>query len=341
MMCNGCGLEVYDTIHMVVRDNPGIDLSAADATCVNGNDGSVMAAGTGTMGPYKYLWNTDPPFTGARLDSVKRGIYKVTVTDRFGCDTEDSVEVGYRNLIALSASIDSITCFAVQDGAARAETVGKAPFHYIWSTGDSSASVSGLGPGNYWVQVEDQAGCRDTFYFTLDTVAPLTVDAGEDKVIVRGESVRLLAVTNANGTVIYAWMPQEDLSDPSLPDPFASPDSTTLYIVSVALPDNPDCLAYDSVLVEVIYKRALFVPTAFSPNGDGINDIFAPKGEAEVLSIQVFDRWGNLVYEGREGWDGRFKGRELPMGSYAFLVRYRKIPGGRVFKMKGNVTLLR
>lgn len=341
MICNGCGLEVYDTIHMVVRDNPGIDLSAGDATCINGNDGSVRAEGKGTAGPYQYMWNTDPPFSGARLDSVKRGIYKVTVTDRFGCDTEDSIEVGYRNLIALSASIDSITCFAVQDGAARAEAVGQAPFRYRWSTGDSSESVSGLGPGSYWVRVEDQAGCRDTFYFTLDSVAPLTVDAGEDKLIVRGESVRLMAVTNAGETVIYAWMPEEDLSDPSLSDPYASPDSTTLYIVSVALPGQPDCRAFDSVWVEVIYKRTLFVPTAFSPNADGINDVFAAKGEAELLDIRVFDRWGNLVYEGRNGWDGRYKGRELPMGSYAFLVRYRKIPGGRVYILKGNVTLLR
>ena len=88
----------------------------------------------------------------------------------------------------------------------------------------------------------------------------------------------------------------------------------------------------------------VFIPNAFTPNGDNLNDILFVEGNLiEEMYLAIYDRWGELVFESRspdEGWDGTFRGKELPADSYGFLLEIRCIGGEEYFR-KGNITLLR
>jgi len=124
----------------------------------------------------------------------------------------------------------------------------------------------------------------------------------------------------------------------------AAPFNTTRYILTVT--DLNGCVNYDTVTIYVLKDVVLLIPTAFSPNGDGVNDIFRIAKYLNIeklLSFVVYNRWGNLVYETsniEEGWNGMYKGREQPLGVYVWYVKALDYDGN-VIERKGNVTLLR
>jgi gliding motility-associated-like protein len=339
--CDTCGIVVYDTVHLVVRDNPDISLSATDVTCPDGTDGSITAQGSGTTSPYSYEWNTEPPKYTKTLDSIPAGKYKVTVTDLHGCDTEDSLEVGYINLLDITVQVDSVSCFGARDGRIAVDVTGTPPYIYRWSTGDTTAVLDSIGSGDYRITVTDDKGCTRADTIKLGQPDSIGLAVSNDQVIIAGEQAQIWATVSGNGQYLYVWMPAADLNDPALPNPIATPDTSTMYTVSVASLDQPDCHAIDSVLVEVLRREKLFVPTAFTPNNDGINDIFVPKGQGELLSLRIYDRWGNLVYEGTEGWNGKVGGVRQPIGTYVYVVEYRMVRGGEIKIEKGNLTLIR
>ena len=114
----------------------------------------------------------------------------------------------------------------------------------------------------------------------------------------------------------------------------------------MTLTDANGCVSLDTVLITVtaIFTDGLVMPNAFTPNNDGINDIFriVPGHEVDLISLQVFHRWGALLFQTTDanaGWDGTFKGDPQPVGNYVYIVRYRA--GGEEKMVTGNVVLVR
>lgn len=339
---DSCGVVVKDSAFIDIRPSPNLSLSRTNATCSNGSDGSASAIGGGTTPPYNYLWNTSPPQSGGTADSLSPGNYTVTVTDRYGCTAVDSIQVGYINAMGINATVTEISCFGENDGRIVLNPVGSPPFQYQWANGDTTAQRINLPPGTYAVTVTDAINCFDTFMITLTEPDSFMVEAGADVTTLAGDPVQLNAVIQPPGNnYILQWRPPGGLSSASVLDPVATPDSSTLYIIRVALSDQPDCYDEDSVWVEVVPSALLFVPTAFSPNGDGHNDIFYPRGEVIITNMQVFNRWGALVYEGLSGWDGTYNGEPQPVGTYMYQIYYQQTLGEEEFVEQGNVTLLR
>ena len=336
-----CGETVVDSAEITIRDAPTVSLSRTNALCSSGSDGSATAVGGGTQGPYDYRWNTDPTQTNSTATNLSPGVYVVTVTDRYGCEVVDSINVSYINVMDINATVTLISCFGWDNGAIALTPVGTAPFSYQWNTGDTTAVIDDLAPGNYAVTVTDAINCSDTFSAILVEPDSFIVDAGMDQTILAGSTTNLNGTVTPSGNYDILWQPPIALSDPTVPGPSASPDTTTTYTLLAALPDNSNCNQRDSVTITVIPRADLFIPSAFSPNGDGVNDIFSPTGEVIITSIQVFNRWGEMVYEGTAGWDGTTGGRPHPMGTYIYVIKYRQSIGTETFVEKGNVTLLR
>ncbi len=155
------------------------------------------------------------------------------------------------------------------------------------------------------------------------------------------------ATLHASGGIFYSWSPATGLSDTSVANPIASPDETTLYTVTIT--DRNGCEKTGEVLVKVIERPTLFLPNAFSPNGDGENDKFfvIDLGIEDLLEFRIFNRWGELIFETsdiNEGWDGTYRGKEQEMGTYIYYVRaetmqYRDVK--EIVELQGDVTLVR
>jgi gliding motility-associated-like protein len=164
----------------------------------------------------------------------------------------------------------------------------------------------------------------------------------------RNDTTTLSATVKGNAsTYTYSWTPAETLIGANTPNPLAVPNGPQVYTVAVVA----DGLCVDTASVEVYFIEYVcrdpyvFVPKAFTPNGDGNNDYFRVRG-ADITEIYfiVYTRWGEEVYRTEDpdhvGWDGTFRGKPLAPDAYGWYLRVR-CGNGQWFENKGNVTLLR
>lgn len=200
------------------------------------------------------------------------------------------------------------------------------------------------GPLTFTYTYTSASGCVTTATDAL-TVTTLSADAGEDILITLGDSALLNVFTAGNPV----WSPAESLSCAECTDPFASPTVTTTYTVTAT--DAGGCVATDqvTVIVDPDPEFIFFVPNAFTPNNDGVNDfLFVFSSELEVIDqLLVFDRWGNTIYRGvnlspdaiTSGWDGTFQNQKVNKGVYGWSAQLT-FRGGFKKQVSGNVTLL-
>ena len=161
----------------------------------------------------------------------------------------------------------------------------------------------------------------------------LKISFSDDPIIKTGESVQLNPIVN--GPVDhFIWTPPDGLSNTTIKDPIASPQSTTGYELKAV--SQSGCAGFGKVTVRVF--KQLMMPGAFSPNHDGVNDMFRiPPGSRFLLKkFLVYDRWGQIIFQTSDisqGWDGRIRNHPAPAGLYIYLIsgnedrRYREYHG--------------
>jgi gliding motility-associated-like protein len=199
-------------------------------------------------------------------------------------------------------------------------------------------STSVVGNTSFYVS-QSSPGCESTRSTIVVTVRPIpTVNAGPDKQIISGDAVTLDG--SATGFASFNWTPA--IANAGL-TPTVTPATTTVYTLTATTVDG--CTASDAATITVI-PYCVKVRNAFTPNGDGINDIwFVTDGLncTDRISANVYNRYGGLVFSDenyRNGWDGTYKGKRVADGTYYYVLEITLFTGKKVF-MKGNVTLLR
>ena len=207
-----------------------------------------------------------------------------------------------------------------------------------------------LNKGSYLVKITDARGCRDSTMVTLSEPPPVVVDAGPDLKGRLGYEVRLAGSYTPLGNIkSVRWVPPDGVECDSCLITDAIPRGSTRYKLIVTT--NDGCISEDSMFVEVSLDRSLFIPNVFTPDRNSNNKIFRMYGNRAIESIEylrVFNRWGGLVYEGKNldinddsmGWDGTRNGEELAPGVYTYSASVLFVD--QVTRIiKGDVTLLR
>ena len=194
-----------------------------------------------------------------------------------------------------------------------------------------------LGINKIRYQFTTASGCIAYKDFDVNVLNYLAVNAGTDKELDLGESVTLDATyTGDNAT--FSWQPTAGLSNPNILNPQANPTDNTTYILTISKPAG--CSASDTVSIVVLSD--LKAPNAFSPNGDGVNDLWLIKGLTNYpkAEIKIYNRLGQQVYYSDSGipWDGTTKGKSLPSGIYYYIINPRSTKTGAI---NGYVTILR
>ena len=193
---------------------------------------------------------------------------------------------------------------------------------------------------NYYCVMTDADGCSDTSLVkAIVKPLPNVHILNNDTTIKYGQSLQFLV----SGAYLYSWQPMSSLTNPNIVNPYASPTEPTTYIV-YGIAEN-GCRNVDSIHVNIDYRDNLFVPSAFTPNGDGKNDNFKVTNITfqRLMEFRVFNRWGQELYatnDPKKGWDGTWKGVPQDMGVYQYLIRVA-YPDGYVETYQGNVTLVR
>lgn len=203
--------------------------------------------------------------------------------------------------------------------------------------------------GNFVVTTiaTNSSGCKDTARQNIIVYPLPTVNMPGTMTVQNGFPVTIPADYSSN-VKSWTWSPATGLSCTNCPDPVAGPKFTTNY--SVSFTDSNGCSNTASILVYVICKNAnLFIPNTFSPNGDGSNDVFYPRGTGlqRVKLLRIFDRWGEVVFENKDfpvndplsGWDGTFKGRKPQPDVYIYQIEVF-CDNGEIIKLAGNISLI-
>lgn len=285
---------------------------------------------------------------------------QLIVTSMSGCrDTvvsEIPVTVAEKPIINITG--DSLVCMpaTVQFNGIIIKSDSSA-LSWEWNFGNGSTAY-GQNPvaaifreeKNYDVQAiaTNSFGCKDTMSKTVLPLPLPEVNAGEDKTISSGSSVQLIP-THTQDVTSYNWSPSEGLSCTNCKEPVASPKRTTTYTIGVT--NQQGCTSSDDVNISVFCNDGnLFMPNTFSPNGDGVNDIFYPRGKGlfTVKVLRVFNRWGEVVFEKHDfrpndiskGWNGIHNGRPASQDVYVYSVDL-VCENNTILNYKGNIALIR
>ena len=273
--------------------------------------------------------------------------YEVTATIGH-CSANDRVTVSTVPYPTANAGADTAICYntpAQLHGIMVASS-------FTWAPGGSLSNPHILDPialprqtTSYVFTVTDTIGCpkpaRDTVVVTVLT--KVNAFAGNDTAVVIGEPLHF----NATGGINYAWSPPVALDNVNIADPTATYDGSVDSIrYKVIVSDEKNCI--DSAFINVkIFKTnpQIFVPTAFTPNGDGVNDMFRPIGVGikSIEYFRVYNRWGELVFSttiNGQGWDGKISGTPQATNTFVWIVKGVDYLGKPFFK-KGAVTLIR
>lgn len=289
------------------------------------------------------------------------GNYTDSLLNSFGCDSIVSTNLTVLPLPPIQPifSTSSPACFDEENGQITVTSVlnGYPPYAYNWSGGLSTTNVLAdvVGNTSYDLLITDRFGCQlDTAIF-LPAPGTLNVDLGVDQAIELGDQVSIIANINFPA-VNYLWTssnPNEVLPCTAAPDcPQISWQPTQDQYIYLTTEDENGCTVTDSVFIAVTPIYDLYIPNAFSPNQDGVNDYFSVYGKQsrvlQINSLTVFNRWGQLVYQQKnlalgtpgEGWDGRSKGKIADQGVYIYTVEVLFLDG-TVKEFSGDITLLR
>lgn len=349
-ICGGSTASVYSS-GAPTRKRPYVDLDYCPAPSLGANAFSY------TWKPGTYLSDSSIQSPIAYVNNPgKVTTYSVYTRGRNGCLVHDSVNIYQPQHHYAIYPLDTIFC---EGGTAKLNVRGASKTTtYQWfengfqtpttlscnTCANPTAMPHNYGHTNidtftYQLVVSDSVGCNDTVFSRLE-VKPIPVVRAltHDTTINYNGSVQLFAT----GAAVYTWTPTGSLNNPNIVNPIASPKEPTTYIVR-GLSAN-GCAATDTVHVDINYHGHVFVPTAFTPNGDGKNDVFKVGNLTfeKVLEFHVFNRWGQELYYSTDnkGWDGYWHNAPQDIGTYQFLIRVAS-PDGTIETFKGDVTLLR
>jgi gliding motility-associated-like protein len=342
--CDGVAtkiIEIYPLPQLITSGDTTICLGAAASLHVSGAESYVWS-------PANFLscTNCANPFAQATTSTG----YLVTGTSIHGCISSDSVNVTVKIPFKISVSTPDTLCLgsSVQLNATGAET-------YTWSPGTGlsnpaigSPIASPVNSVTYQVIGTDSKGCFQDTGFVPISVFPLpVVNAGPDQTINVGQQTNIIPTISTDVTGVL-WTPTTGIVSNNYPGITVKPTETTEYTIEVR--SAVGCKATDKVSIFVLCNNAnVFVPNTFSPNGDGVNDVFYPRGTGvfRIKNLRIFNRWGQIVFDRSNinandpsaGWDGTLNGKKLPSDVFVYTLEV-VCENNTTLVFKGNIALV-
>jgi gliding motility-associated-like protein len=342
---SNCSLT--DTVSIIVNEEVTAFFEMETTPCILP---FTLSLTNGSDNAFSYFWDFGDGTTSTLADPQHQynvpGNYLVTMIayDSSFCAFSDTA-ITVVNVVAPleitvsegdTVCINSVFPMSVIGG----ETFQWTPANAVSNPTAQNPNAFVNGNTTYMVVATDTNGCVDTGYVDMVIFPPAEIDAGEDQVYGYGTGMPLNA-TLPTSTNFY-WTPPTGLSCTDCLNPVASPIETTMYYLFYT--DEYGCTFLDSVLVQV--TPTLFVPNAFTPNGDDKNNVFQPiMTNLETYELFIFDRWGQLILQTNDTeayWDGTFKGVKCPIDTYVWKIIYSSELEPAVIKeIFGHVTLIR
>ncbi len=314
-------------------------------SCYGKNDGSALTQARSGSAPYIFSWNTSPAQTDSLASNLPKGDFICTVTDQDGCIAICTVSITEPDSLAVDST--RIVPSLCKDGGSFAIFVqgGVSPYDYSYDGGITWETniKTGLAPKSHAVIVKDAKGCflnNGNLSFDIPEIRPNVLLNMAEDTLCFAEGLVLEADPSSDP---YVW--QNGSNSPTCPVP-----DIGWYWIKASL--SATCASFDSVLVVLcsLSNSKLLIPNAFTPNGDGMNDVFSiictgmDNDFENNFQMQIYNKWGEVIFDTKspaDGWDGKSKGEKCPSGVYTYLIKYLdKSAGNKLKTVRGSVLLL-
>ncbi len=351
----GCDSTIILSIAYVGIDTQYIQATSCDPTQV----GIIIQSLPGTFcDTIRVTETTWVPFSESR-DTITLCSSAGPITDTLflvgqsGCDSLVIRTYQYTDL-QVDVSLTKESCAGYSDGMieALATSGGTPPYSYRLDGGawQQVATFSGLPPGSYNLEVRDAQDCLVLLDGqTIEAGSTLILDAGPDRTETAGAVIDLSVEATAQLATLQ-WIAQDPLTCPTCQQTTLGPltGSQTVVVSGVSV---DGCPGQDELVIILDDRLTIYIPNSFSPNGDGINDLFTVYASEEgviVRNLDIFDRWGNALYHHQalpvndptQGWDGTFRGKLLDPGVYVYIIS-AELKDGQIRYYKGDVSIIR
>ena len=349
---DGCTIAT-EVANLSPLPTPAVEATLQEPGCGT-SDGNISLEVEQGQPPFSFEWEDGSgnllAQEGGSIGNLSGGSYFVTITDAAGCTAGFSWELPILAPLSFELEISNPDCLAPDGGSIALNNVTGGASPYRFSLDGAPVQEQGLfvnlSGGAYNVLLADANGCDTAFTLALAEPQPFGLSITTctpalslgDSALLNIQSNRLL-----DGDETFEWSTTDGLSCTDCPSPFAAPLRTTEYLLT--LTDSDGCQATASLRIEVDSNSKIYIPNAFSPNEDGRNDrflLYPGKGVQSVDRVQIFNRWGGLVYEaaGNAGWDGNTNGSQAGPGLYVYQVVITLVDG-RQETLSGEVALVR
>jgi len=362
------GGQLYATIPLnnndyftFAADSLQVTLTPVTPSCSDPNSGSISSVVTGGVAPYAYTWNTTPIQSNPNLTNVPAGTYSITIKQANGICAYTAQATIVAAIVPSAPAANSVT---ICSGSTAALTVlsPQSGITYNWYTAATGGTLAGTGvtyttnpitkDTTFYIEAVSTSGCISN----PRTAVTVTLYKPLAQPVVTASNIAVTAVT-------FSWLPVPgavaylvSVNGGAYQTPSSGatglthtvtglPASTTVSIQVIAV-GNPTCQNSNpgSATAKTLSDN-IYIPNAFTPNGDGNNDAFNIYSNAGVITgvdMKIFNQWGQLIYETNnlaKGWDGTYKGKKQPSGVYMYVIKIQLGTGSETIR-KGSVNLI-
>ena len=341
------GCEAIDTV--TIKDDGVPHLKVVQyipPVCKGDKTGQLTLYGISGVAPYKYSFDGITFSATAQLSNFSAGTYTIFIRDANSCisDTIITFPEG-EDIVIINTLPDSVICYHDTTAKFSVSTSSGTP-PYLWSINNSPFSnntqFTNLAQGIYTIQVVDSKNCKSSKSVTVyGPYLPLNATLKTTDIACYEELTGKLEAEISGGwqPLTFKWSHLNSL--------FLFLDNQKEGIYSITVTDKKGCVFVVTDTIQQTYCCNSYLPNSFTPNGDGLNDVFkaiTPNTDISEYALKIYNRWGQEVFSTKEitaGWDGRIKGVDADMDSYYFIMIYKCTHSKEKLMRKGDVLLLR
>lgn len=340
------------TIQIPVRATPFVHASTPQARICEGNSVTLQALSNDPVSWQPAYRMSCTNCSNPSVSPLRDTSYIAIATNAYGCMASDTVAVKVVPTVSLLVSPDTALCLGM---SAQLRAAGAATYSWTPNTDALSGAATAMpiatpiANTTYTVVASNDAACPSaTAQVTVTVKAVPTVNVGPDQVVTVGSLVNLTS-TYSNDVIKWEWKPSTYLDCATCPQTVSAVRQSMDYALEVT--SHNGCTKTDVMNIKLVCDKGIvFFPTGFTPNGDGSNDIFYPRGKGVqvIKSLRIFNRFGQEVFKREnfnvedisQGWNGTMNGKNLPPDVYIYLFE-AVCDTKEKFQLKGNVTLFR
>ncbi len=302
------------------------------------NDGSIDVTVSGAQGKVSYSWSNGS--AEKNISGLGVGYYELSVIDGKSCSTSESFEVSAITTIKANAGADTSVC----EGTVF-RLNGSGGTDILWEPSEGLSNPTIYNPEvminkdtEYTLRVEGVDDCYDIDTIRIKVFPFMGLSAGKDTAVLENQEV--VIATTGGPYVDYTWLPETGIDNPASGTVTIFPTRTTMYIVQAT--DENGCVNSDTILISIVENLKIY--NSFSPNNDGVNDFWDIDNASSYpdITVEVYTRWGERIfssvgYSDDKRWNGRYKGTDVPIGTYYYVV----IPYKGCDAITGPLTIVR